>query len=44
MPPKGFTTITIPKALAARLKRMKKAQCFNSAGDCIEYLLKFTVW
>jgi len=44
MPPKGFTAITIPTALAARLKRMKKAQRFNSVGDCIEYLLKFTVW
>lgn len=44
MPPKGYVSITIHKALAARLERMRKSQRFSSLGECIEYLLKFTVW
>jgi len=44
MPPKGFETITIPKALAIRLRKMKKGQRLGSVGECIEYLLKFTIW
>lgn len=44
MPPKGYETITIPRALAVRLRRMKKAQGLSSVGACIEYLLKLTVW
>jgi len=44
MPPKGYKTVTLPRALVTRLERMKKAQRFDSVGDCIEYLLKFTVW
>jgi len=44
MPPKGFKTITLPAALAARLERMKKAERRSSVAECIEYLLKFTIW
>ncbi len=44
MPPKGYETITIPKALAIRLRKMKKGQRLASIGDCIESLLRFTVW
>ena len=44
MPPKGFVSITISKALADRLNRMKKAQKLGSTAECIEYLLKFTIW
>jgi len=44
MPPKGWETITVPRALAVRLRRMKKAQRFDSVAECIEYLLRLTVW
>jgi len=44
VPPKGYETITIPKKLAVRLRKMKKAQRLASIADCIEYLLRFTVW
>lgn len=44
MPPKGYVSITVPRALATRLKRMKRAQRLGSVAECIEYLLKFTVW
>lgn len=44
MPPKGYETITVPKALAVRLRKMKRYQNMDSIGDCIEYLLKFTIW
>jgi len=44
MPPKGYKTVTLPRALVARLERMKKGQRLGSVAECIEYLLKFTVW
>ncbi len=44
MPPKGYETPSIPKALMVRLRRMKKAQGFKSIWECIEYLMRFTVW
>lgn len=44
MPPRGYKTVTLPKALVARLKRMKKAQRLGGIAECIEYLLKFTIW
>jgi len=44
MPPKGYETITIPKALAVRLRRMKKAQGLSSVAECIENMLSLTVW
>jgi len=44
MAPKGFETITIPKALAVRLRRMRNAQHLGSIAECIEYLLRFTVF
>ncbi|HEX9914254.1 MAG TPA: hypothetical protein VGB32_04985 [Candidatus Bathyarchaeia archaeon] len=44
MPPKGYVAITVPKELADRLNRMKKAQRLGSVAECIEYLLKLTVW
>ena len=44
MPPKGHVTITIPRQLADRLNRMKKGERRDSVAECIEYLLKLTVW
>ena len=44
MPPKGYETITIPTKLAVRLRKMKRFQRLGSVADCIEYLLKFTIW
>jgi len=44
MPPKGFESITIPKALAVRLRKMMKGLRLDSPAACIEYLLKLTGW
>ena len=44
MPPKGYEAITIPKALAVRLRQMMRGQRLDSPADCIEYLLRLTVW
>ena len=44
MPPKGYESITVPTALAARLRRMMKAMRLGSIVECIEYLLRFTMF
>ena len=40
MPPRGYESITVPKALAARLRRMKKGLKKDSIVECLEYVLR----
>ncbi|MBA7698301.1 hypothetical protein ES703_106978 [subsurface metagenome] len=44
MPPKGYVTITVPRALAVRLRKMKDGLGLDSPAACIEYLLRLTMW
>jgi len=44
MPPKGYKTVTLPVSLVKRLEAMKKGTRARGIAECIEQLLRFTIY